>query len=126
FIVESLISSNDAMKDFKKIHFRDIALNQFTVDVNHKKLNKSIRGEISRINYDNNSEPVLSIYFIEGIKFYEKLAIDSTMAFRKGWNWFKTALREEPQAPDKSALWYELSSDSIKINLAGLLRQQKL
>src|SRR5690554_4996837 len=69
FIVESLISSNDAMKDFKKIHFRDIALNQFTVDVNHKKLNKSIRGEISRINYDNNSEPVLSIYFIEGIKF---------------------------------------------------------
>ena len=125
-ILEKLVSSTDAMKDFRRIHFSDIGYNQFTVDVHHQKINKSIRAEIAGISYNQNSDPILTILFIGGIKFYEKIALDSALVFRKGLNWFKSAMTDTPEKPPEKGSWYELSSGNLKINLAGLLNQQNL
>src|SRR5690554_5236226 len=73
-ILETLISTTDAMKDFESVKLKEMVLNEFTVDVNHRKLKKTIRCRIIGINYNQNSEPLLEIEFVEGIRFYEKFA----------------------------------------------------
>jgi len=125
-ILEKLRTSSAALQDFSKIHFREAGYNQFTVDVNHKRLNKTIRAEIAGIRYDYPAGPVLTIRFLEGIRFYEKFALDSVTFFRKGWNLLKSTIQDSPKEPAVGASWYELTSGGIQINITGLLAHHNI
>lgn len=125
-ILETLISTTDAMKDFESVKLKEMVLNEFTVDVNHRKLKKTIRCRIIGINYNQNSEPLLEIEFVEGIRFYEKFALDSAMALKKSWNWFRSRRKEEEEIPKDSGSWLTVSSKGLTVNIAGLLDKQNL
>lgn len=125
-ILASLISNSEGMKDFNEIHFSDLNEEEFVVMADHKKLKKTIRCQLHNISYNQYSEPLLIIEFMEGIRFYEKIALKSASSFRKGIKWFKSQFQDEEEEIKKSKSAFDISSSHLTINFAELLRQQDL
>jgi hypothetical protein len=126
FILRTLISTSDKLNDFESIVFSELDNDEFVVDVNHKKLEKTIRCKLHEIFYTENSDAILIIEFLEGIRFYETIALKSVLAVKKGWNWFKSILQNNSDELETSKQAIEFSSSQLTINLSELIRQQNL
>lgn len=126
FTLAELIATSEGMKDFEEIVFSDLNDDEFVVSIKHKKLDKTIRCLIHHITYNKLSEPLLNIEFLEGIRFYEKIALKSATTFKKGWSWFKSQFTDSSEENKPSPPAVDISSSSVTINFANLLRQQGL
>ncbi len=125
-IVQTIIASSDKMQDFESIYFSELNENEFLVYIGHKKLNKTVRCRILEIDHNHQSEAVLIIEFLEGIHFYEKIALESAKTLKRGWKWFKEQWKEKAESPEKEKPAVEISSSKLKINLFQILKQQGL
>lgn len=125
-ILAASISSSEGLKDFRSIHFSDLNDEEFVVRVDHRKINKTIRCQLHNISYNKDAEPLLRIEFVEGIRFYEKIALLSATTFQKGMKWFKSQFQDEEEENKKSKSAVDISTSLLTINLAQLLRQQDL
>ncbi len=125
-ILNELITNSDGMKDFQSLTFSDLNDNEFIVAINHKKINKTIRCLVHPVSNNKYSEPVLTVEFLEGIRFYEKIALKSAITFQKSWKWFKSKFSDGKEGHKSAGSAIDISSSSITINFADLLRQQGL
>ncbi len=126
YVFETLISTSEDMKDFESIVFSELDNNEFLVSVNHRKLTKTIRCAFHNIGYSKYSEPILTIEFLKGFRFFEKIALDSILAFQTSWKWVKTKLHEEKKPPEKEKPVIDVSSSGLTINLAEVLNRQNM
>ncbi len=125
-IAQTIVSTSEAMKDFDSLYFSEMGENEFLLYIDHKKFKKNIRCEIQGIEYNYYSDPILKIKFLEGIHFYEKVALKSATTFKKGWKWLKTKWQDENGSQEKAKPAVDISSSKLKINLSQLLKQQDL
>ncbi len=125
-ILDELITNSEGMKDFHAIAFSDLNEDEFIVSINHKKINKTIRCLLHQVSYNKHSEPVLIIEFLEGIRFYEKLALKSATTFQKSWKWIKSKFHDDKEGHKTSGAAIDISSSSVTINFADILRKQDL
>lgn len=125
-LIEYLISTSKRMQDFEYLAFNELDNNRFLVVIKHRKLNKTVRCEIQDIEYNSKSEPILNIDFLEGLKFYEKIALDSAMVIHKGWKKFKSLFKDEPDTTKKQNLPIDISSSGLSLNLAKVLSHLEL
>lgn len=125
-IIASVISDSEEMSDFKSIHISNLDEEEFIIRVEHQKINKTLRCRLHNITYNNDSEPILIIEFIEGIRFYEKIALLSASTYKKGLKWFKSKFQVDDEDTFKSRSAFDISSSHLTINLAELLRKLKL
>jgi hypothetical protein len=126
FIIRTIISTTDAMKDFESVHVSELFNDEMLVKINHKKINRTVRCKIHDLEFNRNSEPRLTIEITGGLHFYEKAALDSVMAVRKSWKWIKSKFSENKKALKEPAKAVRISGSEIIIHLNELLRNQDL
>lgn len=125
-IFNEVVTTSDGMKDFQSIVFSDLNEDEFLVTIDHKKLKKTIRCLLHPVSYNKHSDPVLIIELLDGIRFYEKIALKSATTFQKSWKWFKSKFRDDKEGHKISGSAIDISSSSITVKIADLLRQQGL
>ena len=125
-ILTDLISTNNGLKDFNALELSNLDNNEFTIRVDHKKINKTLRCNIRDVGYNDYSEALIIIDFIEGLRFYERIAIKSVLALQKGWHNFRSKVQESSntEAGTESIIYFD--SKGIVINISQALKNQKL
>jgi len=127
FILRTMISTSEGMKDVHEIVFSEVDNNRFLLKVNHKLIKKKIRAQIEPIETNERGEQELTIEFLDGIKFYEKAAINTFNTFRSGWSRFKRAFKGTgPKALEGPKTFWELTGSHVKINFDALLQKQDM
>lgn len=127
FALRTMISTSDGMKDFKEIAFSEADERRFVIKVNHKRIKKTIRCEFREIEVNRHMEQELTIEFLDGIKFYEKAALNTFNTFRSGWGRFKAAFRGSgPKAIEGEKPFWKVTGSYVRINIDALLRKQDL
>lgn len=127
FTLRTLISTEDSMQDFEELILSDLNDNRFWIKINHKLLRKTIRCKIHGVETNYRNEQEIAIEFLDGVKFYEKLAINAVNTFRKGWSRFKKALRgTDPKAIEGTRKFWKLTGSHITLNLNSFLQEQKV
>src|SRR5690554_2871984 len=121
---QKLIVSSDKLKSFNALVFNKLSNNEFVVEIDHKKLRKTITTEIHSIHYNEHSEPVLMLRFVSGLNFFEKMTLSSFLALRKNMNRLKSFFSEENQLTASQPEAIEIFSSGIRINLAEVLKQE--
>jgi hypothetical protein len=125
-IIQSILSTSDKLQDFDSIYFSEMKENEFVLYLDHKKINKTLRCKILEIDNNHQSEPLLIIVFLEGIRFHEKVVLETVKTLKKGWNWFKTQWQDDSGILEKAKPVVEITSSSLKVNLSQILKQQDL
>lgn len=125
-ILYDLISSSNGLKDFNVIELSNLHHNEFTVKIDHKKITKTLRCRIKDVGYNNFSEALIIIEFLEGLRFYEKMAIKSALAFQRGWQRLKIKLQDSSEAETASESIIDFNSNGIVINVTQAIRNQDL
>jgi hypothetical protein len=126
FIFRTTISSTDAMNDFESVQVSELYNDELLVKVNHKKINRTVRCKLHDLEFYGNSEPALTIEIIGGLRFYEKAALDSVTALKRGWKWIKSTFSEDKKALEEPAKAVKISGSEIIIQLNQLLVNQNL
>lgn len=127
FALRTMISTSEGMKDFKEIVFSEVDNRRFLIKVNHKMIKKTIRCRFHEIEINRHHEQELTIEFLDGIKFYEKAALNTFNTFRKGWSRFKAAFRGSgPKAIEGERPFWKITGSYVTINIDALLRKQDL
>ena len=122
--VANIIASSQELKDFKSLVFSELNNNRFAVHINHRKINRTLRCEIHDIGFNDYSEVLIIIKFIDGLRMYEKIAINSALAIKKRWNWFKSQMNDSYTAETKKNSAIDFSSKGLIINVTHILKQQ--
>lgn len=127
FALRTMISTSEGMKDFKEIVFSEVDDRRFLVKVNHKMIKKRVRCLFHQIEINRHQEQELTIEFLDGIKFYEKAALNTFNTFRNGWSRFKKAFRGKgPKAIEGTKPFWKITGSYVTINIDALLRKQDL
>jgi|SRR5690606_1374817 len=121
-----LISSSNGLKDFKVIELSNLYHNEFIVKIDHKKITKTLRCRIKDVGYNDFSEALIIIDFIEGLRFYEWIAAKSALAFQKGWKRLKMKMQNTPESETASDSIINFDSDGIVINVTQAIKNQDL
>jgi len=127
FALRTLISTEPGMKDFEEIVFSDLNDNRFWIKVNHKMLDKTIRCKIHEVGINSRQEQEVVVEFLDGVKFYEKVAINTFNTFKKGWSRFKKTFRGTgTKAIEGGRNFWKLSGSHVVINIDALLQKQSI
>lgn len=127
FALRTMISESEGMKDFKEITFSEVDGRQFVLKLNHKLIKKKLRCRFREIEVNRFAEQELTIEFLDGIKFYEKAALNTFSSFRKGWSRFKAAFRGTgPKAIEGERPFWQVSGSHVTLNIDALLRKQDM
>ena len=126
YSLRTLISTSDSMKDFREIVFSEVDDRRFLVKVHHKRIKKRVRCLLHQVEINRHQEQELTIEFLDGIKFYEKAALNTLNTFRKGWSRFKKAFRGTGQkALEGSKPFWKITGSYLTINIDALLRKKE-
>ncbi|MFW6310165.1 MAG: hypothetical protein ACOC1D_03600 [Prolixibacteraceae bacterium] len=127
YALRTMISTSEGMKDFKEIVFSEVDERQFLVKVSHKMIKKRVRCLFHQIEINRHQEQELTIEFLEGIKFYEKAALNTFNTFRSGWSRFKKTFRGTgPKAIEGTKPFWKITGSYVTINIDALLKKQDL
>ncbi len=127
FILNAVVITSPGMKDLESVELSELNDDKFKVKIHHKLMNKSVNCAIREIGYTMHSQPVLTIEFIDGLKFLERAALNAFFFVRKGWGWLKTRMADnDSQLPVKRNPVFEVTGSHFSVNMSELLRKQGL
>jgi hypothetical protein len=121
-VLSELLNSSEKMQDFKILEFKEADNDEFTIELDHKRLKRTVRCRINSIDYGMNGDPHLPIVFLEGIRFYERAILDSLFSVKKGLKWFSMKLKGEKEVSDRKQNAFKISGSGLVINLAEVFR----
>jgi hypothetical protein len=125
-ILLEMISSSDKMEDFNTLAVHDLDHDELSVQIDHKKIKRTLRCRIQEIEYTSSGDPKLVIGFLEGLRFYERALLNSFVSFKKRFKWAKSILKGEDEESPASVPAFKISGTEIAVNLGEVLRQQDL
>lgn len=127
FVLSSMVAASPGMKDFELVELSELNDDKFKVNIHHKLMNKSLNCAIHEMGYTMHGQPVLTIGFIDGLKFYERMLLNAFFLVRKGWGWFKSKMSDnDSQLPVKRNPVFEVTGSHLSVNMSELLQKQGL
>lgn len=127
FVLNSVITTLPGLKDLESVEFSELNDDKFKVKIHHKLMNKSVNCTIHEIGYTMHGNPVLTIEFIDGLKFYERVVLNAFFFVWKGWGWLKSKMADnDSQLPAKRNPVFEVTGSYLSVNMSELLRKQGL
>ncbi len=95
FILNMLVTSSAGMKGLESVELSKLNDDQFMVKIKHSLIKKKLRCSIHEIGSTRHGQPVLTIEFIGGLKFYERTILNALFFLRKGWGWLKSKTADD-------------------------------
>jgi len=127
FVLSSMVATSPGMNDLESVEFSELNDDKFRVKIHHKLLNKNVNCAIHELGYTMHSQPVLTIEFIGGLRFYERMVLNAFFFVRKGWGWLKTKMADDDtKLPAKRNPVFEVTGSHLSVNMSELLRRQGL
>lgn len=126
-IMNSMNVAVPAMKDLESVEFSELNDDKFKIKINHRLMNKRVDCAIHEIGYTMHGQPVLTIEFTDGMKFYESAVLNALFFVRKGWSWLNSKMADDDsRLPAKRNSVFELTGSHLSVNLSEWLRKQGL
>lgn len=127
FVLSSMVATSPGMKDMESVEFSELNDDKFKVNIRHKLMNKSVKCAFHEMGYTKHLQPVLTIEFIGGLKFYERVVLNAYFFVRKSWGWLKTKMADDDsQLPAKRNQVFEVTGSHLSVNMSEWLRKQGL
>jgi len=127
FVLSSMVTAMPGMKDLESVELSELNEDKFRIKIEHRLLKKSLNCSIHEMGYTMHSQSVLTIEFIGGLRFYERMILNAFFFVRKSWGWLKTKMADDDtKLPAKRDTIFEVTGSHLSVNISELLRKQGL
>ena len=127
YAAQTMLTGSDGVKDLHSVELSDFNHDEFLVQIDHKLIKKTVRCKFHEIEFNRYNEPELTIEFLEGIKFYEKAALNTVNKVQKGWKWMKSQFSGNNQkALEARKTPFKITGSKVVVYFSEMLRKQNL